>query len=104
MILFAIAVTIHVASIFDLGTADIHVNRFWTVYLWTVPLSCLLIAFFVKRTFHSKTMMLVWLSVFVWTILAAAFISFLYKGVYWFLFFIGVPFQAAIILMARIKQ
>ncbi len=104
VLLFAIAITVHVAFITDLGTADMNINRFWTVYLWMVPVSFLIVAFFSGRSLHSKIRVTVYLSCFVWTILAAAYVTFLYKGNYWFLFFIGIPVQIAIILMYKARK
>ena len=102
-IIFAICVTIYVASIYNLGTADIHSNRWWAVFLWAIPISFLVIAYMTKRIFHSRKWMLIYISCFVWTVLIAAFFSFLFDGVYWYLFFIGIPVQAAIILMMYLK-
>ena len=102
-IIFAICVTIYVASIYNLGTADLHSNRWWAVFLWAIPISFLVIAYMTKRIFHSRKWMLIYVSCFVWTVLIAAFFSFLFDGVYWYLFFIGIPVQAAIILMMYLK-
>lgn len=102
-IIFAICVTIYVASIYNLGTADLHSNRWWAVFLWAIPVSFLVIAYMTKRIFHSRKWMLIYVSCFVWTVLIAAFFSFLFDGVYWYLFFIGIPVQAAIILMMYLK-
>ena len=102
-IIFAICVTIYVASIYNLGTADLHSNRWWAVFLWAIPISFLVIAYMTKRIFHSRKWMLIYISCFVWTVLSAAFFSFLFDGVYWYLFFIGIPVQAAIILLMYLK-
>lgn len=102
-IIFAICVTIYVASIYNLGTADLRSNRWWAVFLWAIPVSFLVIAYMTKRIFHSRKWMLIYVSCFVWTVLIAAFFSFLFDGVYWYLFFIGIPVQAAIILMMYLK-
>ena len=104
LLMFAIAITVHVAFITDLGTANWNVNRYWCVYLWMVPASFILLAWFSMRSLRSKKLALAFASAFVWTILAAAYITFLYKGNYWFLFFIGIPVQIALILMYRIKR
>ncbi len=103
-IVFAIAVTIYVASIYNLKTADPNVNRFWAVFLWCVPLSFLIIAFLTNRLFHSRKHTIIHVSCAVWTLLIAAFFSFLDKGVYWYLFFIGIPVQAALILFSYLKK
>lgn len=103
-IIFAICVTIYVASIYNLKTADIHQNRWWAVFLWAVPLSFVVIAFYTKRMFHSRKWTIIYVSCAVWTILLAAFFSFLEDGVYWYLFFIGLPVQAALILLVNLRQ
>lgn len=106
IILYAIAVTIHVASIFDMHTSDMRVNKWWTVYMWMVPVSALIIAVSSKRLFKSNKLMFIWISVAVWTILISAFVTaYLTKNnFYWYLFFIGVPVQIAIILMMRLRK
>ena len=106
IILYAIAVTIHIASIFDMHTSDMRVNLWWTVYMWMVPVSALIIAVSSKRLFKSNKLMFIWISVAVWTILISAFVTayFTKNNFYWYLFFIGVPVQIAIILMMRLKK
>ena len=103
-IIIAIAVTIYVASIYNLGTADPNVNKYWVAFVWMVPISALVIAYMVKRIFNSKKQALIWISVFVWSILLSAFLTFLYEGVYWYLFFIGLPVQAALIIMMYLDK
>ncbi len=106
IILYAIAVTIHIASIFDMHTSDMHVNLWWTVYMWMVPVSALIIAVSSKKLFKSNKLMFIWISVAVWTILISAFVTayFTKNNFYWYLFFIGVPVQIAIILMMRLRK
>ena len=60
--LFSIAVTIYVASIFNLNETDPTKNRWWTVFLWTVPIAFLTIAISVKRVFHNRKWMLIYMS------------------------------------------
>ena len=104
VLLYAIAITVHVAFITDLGTADLTINKWWEIYLWMLPVSFVLLAFFCLRSMRSRKLAFAFESCFVWTILAAAYITFLYKGNYWFLFFIGIPIQIALILMYRIGR
>ena len=102
-IIFAICVTIYIASIWNLKTADYRLNRWWSVFLWAVPISFLVTAYMTKRMFHSKKWAIIYISCFVWTVLLAAFFTFLMDGIYWYLFFIGLPVQAALIIMLYIK-
>lgn len=103
VIVLAIAVTIFVASIYN-NDGKIEGSRGWVAFLWAVPISFLIIAYSVKRFFHSRKWMLIYISCFVWSLLLAAFFTFLYKDAYWYLFFIGVPVQAGLILMMNLKQ
>ncbi len=103
-IIVSVCVTIYVASIYNLGTTDPNVNRWWSVFLWAIPLSSLIVAYMTKKIFNSSKIFVICISVFIWTILIAAFFSFLYKGVYWYLFFIGIPVQAALIMYLYMKR
>lgn len=102
-ILLAIGVTVYIASIYNLKTVDPNINRYWVVFLWLVPISFLIMTYCTRRIFHSKKWTIIHLSSFVWTLLLAAYITFLYMNNYWYLFFIGLPFQAALILMYNLK-
>lgn len=100
-VIWAIVATIYVASIYNLGTNDPEVNRWWSVFLWAVPLSFLVLAILNYRWFRGSKWTPIFLSLFVWTILLAAFVTFIY-GVFWYLFFIGIPVQIAIILASKL--
>ena len=104
VLLFAIAITVHVAFITDLGTADLTINKWWNIYLWMLPVSFLILAVFSLRYMRSRKLAFAFASCFVWTILVAAYVTFLYKGNYWFLFFIGIPVQIALIISYRIGR
>ena len=103
-VIWCVAMTIFVASIYNLGTANPEVNHWWSVFLWSVPISFLIMAFFTYKYFKGSKWTVIFISCFVWTILAAAFITFLYMGIYWYLFFIGVPIQVALILFNKLKS
>lgn len=103
-IIFTIGMTIHLASIMNMKTADIHLNRYWTVYLWCVPASALIVTFAAKRVFKYPRSVVIFRSVFIWTLLAAAYITFFFDGNYWYLFFIGVPFQIAVLLIYNLNK
>ena len=103
-IIYSIAVTIYVASIYNLKTIDVHANRWWSVFLWAAPICFLINAYMTKRIFNSNKIVIILISCFVWSILIAAFISFLDMGVYWYLFFIGLPVQASLIMLNYLKK
>ena len=102
-VIWLIAMTIYVASLYRLGTGKPSENRYWTVFLWAVPVSFITMAFLTKRYFKGSIWSYIFLSAFVWTILLAAFFAFLYMDVYWYLFFIGIPLQIAIILLMKLR-
>ena len=103
-VIWFIAITIYVASIYNLGTSNIRDNRWWSVFLWCVPLTFLIMAYYTRRWFKGSKYTVFYLSAFVWTILSAAFITFIYEGTYWYLFFIGVPLQIALILVHNLYK
>ena len=102
-VIWLIAMTVFVASMFNLGTLDPSVNHYWSVFLWAVPVSFFVITFLTHRWFKSLKFTMIYLSCFVWTTLLASYFSFLYMGNYWYLFFIGIPIQVALILVIYLK-
>lgn len=103
-VVWFVAMTIYVASIYNFGTANPDVNHYWSSFLWAVPISFIIISFGTRRWFKGSTWYYVFASCFVWSALLAAFLTFLYINAYWYLFFIGVPIQVAIVLLAKLKS
>ena len=102
-IIFTIGMTIYLASIWNMKTANMEINRYWTVFLWCVPVSALVISMAAKRVFKYPRSVLIFRSVFIWTLLVAAYVTFLY-GNYWYMFFIGVPLQILVILIYNLNK
>lgn len=103
-VLWCIAVTVYVANYLRLNSIDPTINRYWVVFLWAVPATFLLISFFTNKYFKTSLWPLVYLSATVWTILLAAFLTWYKEYNYWFIFFIGVPIQAALVLLMTLKK
>ncbi len=103
-IIFTIGMTIYLASIWNMKTSDPNINRYWTVFLWCVPVSSLVISLAAKRVFKYPKSVLIFRSVFIWTLLASSYVTFLYSGNYWYLFFIGVPLQIVVILIYNLNK
>ena len=103
-IIFTIGMTIYLASIWNMKTSDPNINRYWTVFLWCVPVSSLVISLAAKRVFKYPKSVLIFRSIFIWTLLASAYVTFLYSGNYWYLFFIGVPLQIVVILIYNLNK
>ena len=102
-VVWCIAMVIYVANVYKLGP-DWHINRYWTAFLWAVPTSFLVTTFFIGKWFGNNKWVYICLSCMVWTTLLSAFITFLYEAPYWFIFFIGVPIQIAIILIMKLRS
>ena len=103
-IIFTIGMTIYLASIWNMKTSNPEINRYWVVFLWCVPVSALIISIAAKRVFKYPKSVLIFRSIFIWTLLASAYVSFLYSGNYWYLFFIGVPLQIVVILIYNLNK
>lgn len=103
-IVFTIGMTIYLASIWNMRTSNPEINKYWTVFLWCVPVSALVISFSARRVFKYPRSVLIFRSVFIWTVLASAYVTFLYSGNYWYLFFIGVPLQIVVILIYNLNK
>lgn len=104
IVVVCITATIYVASVVNMGTADPNANRWWCAFLWMLPVCCLVTGFFTYRYFHNIKAVIVLLSIGVWTLLLAAFITFINKNIYWYLFIIGIPIQAGLILLTQLNK
>ena len=102
-VIWAVALTVYLASIYDLGTANMVENRWWCVFLWAIPVSLLVMSFLTNRYFKGSIWSTIYISGFVWTILLASYITFITKGNYWYLFFIGIPIQIAFVLFRKLR-
>lgn len=78
----------------------------WLAIIWAVPISAATIA---AMSIHWKfrVLAIVFESIFSWTVLTAVFLQLLVTYHWdnlWMLFLVGVPLQAAIILLAQIRS
>ena len=103
-VIWCIAMTVYVASIYNLGTSDLTINRWWVTFLWAVPFSFIFMAIMTSHYFKGSKWATIFLSMFVWTILGAAYITYIDRGNYWYLFFIGLPVQVALILFRKLRK
>lgn len=103
-VVWLIAMTVYVASLYNMAKHETEGNSYWQAFLWAAPASFMVMAILTRRYFPGSKWSFVWLSAFVWGILLAAFFTFLYKDVYWYLFFIGVPIQVGIILIMKLRS
>lgn len=89
------------AVIFAFGEINKFTN-YWIAFVWALPASFIIMAYFTRRFFRESKMHLVFFSCFVWTLLAAVYVHIgIFNSVwtYWFLFVVGVPLQALLLLL-----
>ena len=66
----------------------------WTLFVWSVPVSCLVLLAFVKF-FNSRTYSFVVSTVFIWSFITSFYLQFLQHNLF-LIFIIGVPAQFAL--------
>ena len=103
-VIWTVAMVIYVANVYKIGL-DVHENLYWLAFLWSVPVSLIVTGIYLKRWFGNIKWAYICLSGFVWTTLTAAYVMFLmlYQN-YWYLYFIGVPLQIAIVLLSYLRS
>ena len=79
-----------------------HVDPLWQSFVWAVPLSALFVTFFNRKYFHRRLISFLAMSVFVWSLITATYLSLLSMNL-WPIFFIGVPIQASFFFWLNIK-
>ena len=104
LFIFSIGVVIYFAQVWNKKTMDLNENRWWVTFLWCVPISMAVLMFSTRSVFKSPLWWLVFASLFVWTILISAYVTWYPRGNYWYLFFIGVPLQVALILIHNLRK
>ena len=79
----------------------------WTVFVWAIPLNCVLLWFF-NMKWGRRPWAIIIASILIWSLLASFFLQILYSSnyeySYWMLFLIGIPIQIALILLGQIKH
>lgn len=91
--LIAIIAYVYIKLIFKLNI--------WTIFVWAVPISCLVLLPF-NEYWGRYIYKFVILSVFQWSILGALYLQCLQYNI-WLIFIIGVPIQVALSIWAFIK-
>lgn len=103
-VVFMVAVVVFLAGISKTGTTDYQINNYWLAFLWAVPTATLISAFFIYRWFARRQLTAIMLSICIWSLLLSAYFTFYAENNYWFIFFIGVPIQIAIILLLSLRS
>ena len=87
-----------VITTFHVSIKMIFNKNLWTLYIWAIPISCLILFLFNSN----KIYRFVCLTVLIWTILLACFIEF-YTYQLWLIFLCGIPVQLSLVIWAFIK-
>ncbi len=102
MELLAISVVFLLATVFYVVCATYLHKNFWTCFIWALPISFFLVTLFNMR-WKYRACAIVFASLFAWTLLTALYLQFLSYNA-WMLFLIGIPAQAAIVLLAQVRK
>lgn len=82
--------------------AQINLNfSFWTIFVWAVPASCIVLLVF-NHLWGKRSNSVYINSVFIWSTLASIYLQFLSYNL-WLIFFIGIPLQIVSVLWAKLK-
>lgn len=73
----------------------------WTLFIWAVPTTALMLAFCNKLYFQKRLLYFICYSLFIWSIITAFYLQFLYVNA-WPLFLVGIPAEIILILWANI--
>lgn len=75
--------------------------NFWTIWLWALPVTCILLIVF-SAIWAKRIHVLTSISCLVWSFLIAFHIQFLEYNL-WTIYLVGIPIQLAIILWGKLK-
>jgi len=86
--------------IFVYGQLILH-ETFWTLFVWAVPLTCLILLPF-NEHWGKYIYRFVIISVFQWSLLVSIYLQFLEYNI-WLIFIIGIPTQVALCIWSFLK-
>jgi len=99
--LLAISFVWILATVIYVYTNIITKSNFWLVFLWSIPVCCLVLLY-LNKLWGRKKFTFIIASVLVWSLLICVFLQFLNYSM-WLVFLIGLPIQIAIILWSQLK-
>lgn len=101
VILIFVSLVWLIATITFVYSKLIFNNIFWQVFIWAIPVSCLILLPF-NKYWGRYIYQFVIFSVFQWSILLCVFLQFLQYNL-WLIFIIGIPIQVGLCIWAFIK-
>jgi len=90
------------ATIIFVYCSIFEINSAWLFFVHAVPLSMIILLIF-NCIWGKRTYTFIIISVFLWSLLASAYLSLLNLNL-WPIFIIGIPLQVAIILWSQLKR
>ena len=104
-VMWFIAAVVYAVGYMRTSTTDVSANIWWVSFLYAVPATFIVLAYFVAKYFKGSKWSYIFFSGFIWSLLASIFVNLIMLGSnYWFLFLIGIPTQAAIILLRKLRK
>lgn len=100
--LLSVSVVWILATILFVYAQIISKTNFWMVFVWAVPISCIVGIVFSSLWAGKKTTLIL-ISILVWSLITATVLQFLKYNLYP-LFLIGIPAQIVILLWAGLKR
>lgn len=78
---------------------------FWPIFIWAIPLNCLVLLYF-NHKWGRRGFKLPISTVLTWGLIISIYLSIIYvsKVNFWPIFLIGIPIQVALALMSQIKK
>lgn len=102
MELLAISLVFLLATVLYVVCAAYLQKNIWTSFIWALPISFGMVTLFNIR-WKYRACTIVFASLFAWTLLTSLYLQFLSYNA-WMLFLIGIPAQAAIVLLAQVRK
>lgn len=100
-LVWMLATIIYVYSLISTEASN-PFHNYWLVFLWAIPLSCLVVIG-MNRIYYRKKVIYFWcFSTLVWTAITCFFLQFI-EFMPWPLFILGIPMQISLILWLGIK-
>ena len=92
LVIWSLATTIFVWSIISSKSRTI-----WESFVWAIPLRAMTVTIFNHHYFHSRKIVFICWTIFIWSMLASIFVTALSYNL-WPIFIIGLPAQASLII------
>lgn len=102
--IFCIATCVYVWSYFRLKTIDVEINKYWNAFLFAIPVAAFISTYFSQRWFKKTNLSLIFSSIGLWSALLAFFVLYIFEDYYWFVFIIGAPIQAGLVLIYKLRH